>query len=89
MSLPFSVLTERYLPYDYNVVERDPAQAEALAYYELERQITQCMQDAILLKKEITVSLTEDAYVIVCKVRALENIAEVMEFSVDERKSLS
>ena len=89
VSLPFSVLTERYLPYDYVIGERDPAQAEALAYYELERQITQCMPDAILLKKEITASLTEDAFVIKCKVRALENIAEVMEFSVDERRPLS
>ena len=89
VSLPFSVLTERYLPYDYTVGVRDPAQAEALAYYELERQIAQCMPDAILLKKEIKVSLTEEAYVIVCKVRALENIAEVMEFSVEERRSLS
>ena len=83
--LPFSVRTEQYFPYEYRVATRDHAQAEALAYYELERRIASSLADAELLRKTITVTVTEDAFVLNCSVQCLEDIAEVLEFSVDER----
>lgn len=84
VSLPFSVLTEQYFPYEYREATRDHAQAEALAYYELERQLALSLPDAELLRKSITVTLTDDAYLLHCKVTCLEDIAEVREFTVDE-----
>lgn len=84
VSLPFSIRTEKYLPYEYRAAVRDCAQAEALAYYELERQIAQALPEAALLQKSITVLLTEDSYRLSCTVRCLENIAEIREFSVGD-----
>lgn len=84
VSLPFSVGTEQYFPYEYREAVRDHAQAQALAYDELGRQIAHALPDAVLLKKDITVALTDEAFEIRCTVHALEDIAEVKEFSVDE-----
>jgi len=82
--LPFAVGTEQYFPYEYCEAVRDHAQAQALAYDALERQIAQTLSDAVLLKKEITVTLTEKAFEMRCVLSVLEDIAEVKEFSVEE-----
>ena len=84
VSLPISVRTERYLCYEYRPDTRDHARAEALAYYELECRIAETLSDAMLLRKNITVTVTDDAYLLNCTVQCLEDIAEVREFSVCE-----
>ena len=84
VSLPFSLRTDRYLPYEYREAVRSYESAQALAYYELERQIAQALPDATLLRKTVAVTLAEDAYRLHCKVWCLEDIAQVQEFSVNE-----
>ena len=86
VSLPISRCTERYLAYKYCEATRTHAQAQALAYHELEQQISLCIPDAMLLKKEITTVMTEDDLQIYCTVYALEDIAEIREFSANEIK---
>ncbi len=83
VGLPFSVRTERYLRYEYRQMTRDYERAEALAYYELERRIAEECSDAVLLRKNIAVTLTDEAYILNCTIQCLEDIAEVREFSVD------
>ena len=84
VSLPISLKTEYYLPYVYRTSTRDYAQAQTLAYYELERQISQALPDAMLLRKVITATLDENVFCLQCEVHCLENIAGLQPFSVEE-----
>ena len=75
--------TEYYFPYFYRSVDRSYEQAQAVAYHELARQIAVEIPEGVLLRKEITPTLTEDTYRLQCRVWCLENIAEQKTFTVE------
>ena len=83
VSLPISVRTEYFFPYQYRSADRNYEQAQAVAYHELERQIAREIPEGVLLRKEITPTLTEDTYRLQCRVWCLENIAEQNPFTVE------
>ena len=83
-SLPISVRTEYYFPYEYREASHSYEQAERLAYYELERAVSQEIPEGILLRKTVTPTLLEDAYLLQCRIWCLEDIAQVSCFSVEE-----
>ena len=76
----FSV--QRVCPYIYERQTLDPAEAEELAYYELWARIEAELPDAQLLKKSISVSLTESSYILNCTVVCIEDIAKILEFEI-------
>lgn len=83
-SLPISLRTECYFPYELRERKRSYEQAQSLAYYELESKISQTVSDGILLRKVITPTLTENACLLHCRIWCLEDIARVSPFSVEE-----
>ncbi|MBR5616060.1 MAG: sporulation protein YqfD, partial [Clostridia bacterium] len=83
VSLPISVRTEYSFPYEFRRAERSYEQAEAIAYDELQRSIAQAVPEGVLLRKVITTTLGEDAYVLHCRVWCLENIAQLQPFTVE------
>ena len=83
VSLPISVRTEYSFPYEYRRAERSYEQAEAIAYDELQRSIAQAVPEGVLLRKVITTTLGEGAYVLHCRVWCLENIAQLQPFTVE------
>ena len=81
-ALPISVSVQRVCPYIYERQTLDPAEAEELAYYELWARIEAELPDAQLLKKSISVSLTESSYILNCTVVCIEDIAKILEFEI-------
>ena len=63
----------------------DP-EAMELAYYKLNREIEDTIPDAQILKKTITSEQREDALVLRCKIRCIENIGQTVEFDFSEIK---
>ena len=83
-SLPISLRTEYYFPFEYRETSRSYEQAERMAYYELERMISQAVPDGTLIRKTVSPTLTEDAYLLQCRIWCLEDIARVSCFFVEE-----
>ncbi len=83
--LPFSYETTTYRWYTIETAERDALEATELAYDELNHRIAEFTENgATLLKKQISWSLTDDAYILDCTVTLIENIAVTVEFEVLE-----
>ncbi len=83
--LPFSYETTTYRWYAIETAERDSLEATELAYDELNRRIAEFTENgATLLKKQISWSLTDDAYILDCTATLIENIAVTVEFEVLE-----
>lgn len=63
-------------------IQRTEAEALALAYERLELDLRRLAEDAQLLSRVTETTLTEDAVILECTVRCLEDIAEQAEFDV-------
>ena len=81
--LPIGIKKVSELTYTLTESRYDEGEAMEIAYYRLERMIASALPDAQLLKKQIEVEQTEDAYVLICTVKCIENIAETVEFEAD------
>lgn len=81
---PFEILTVKYLEYETVTLRRSAEEAEALAYFELSEQLSEMAEDTVILKKTVTPLVTERSYAIYCTVVAVEDIAEISEFEVDD-----
>ena len=70
------------LPYTVQVATRTPEQATRLAYAELEKELKTLAASAQLLEKRISATLTEDALILDCTVKCIEDIAQQVEFEI-------
>lgn len=81
--LPISVTVKTYRPYREVSRTRDHEAARELAYAALEMQLSALSEDTRLLKKDISVTLTEGSLVLRCIALCIENIAVQVEFEVE------
>ena len=81
--LPVGIKKSVDLAYTLTESRYDEKEAMEIAYYRLERMIASALPDAELLKKQIEVEQNEDAYILICTVKCIENIAETVEFEAD------
>lgn len=83
-SLPFFLRSVRYIAYSETDETRAVKEAENLAYYQLSGQIAEWLGDkGSLLRKNITVIVTEDSYIIHCTAVGITDIAVISEFDLD------
>ncbi len=83
--LPFGVRAVSTVTYDTVTESRSESEAMELAYYRLNMEISEALPDAQILKKTVTWESTENAYVLKCKVRCIENIGETVEFDFEQK----
>ena len=81
--LPFGVRTVKHLEYRYTDATRDADSAADLAYYRLGELLDTELHGGELLSKEISFELSEKKYILLCRVRAIENIAVVKEVEIE------
>ena len=79
---PFSVETVRYLEYETVYETRSAEAAEELAYFELDKKLSEMSEDSILIKKTVTPLVRDDRFILHCTIVLIEDIAEVSEFDV-------
>ncbi len=80
--IPVGITTVSFHEYKIVEAERTPEEAEALAYAELEKRISESGAE-FLVKKTVTSKLDEDSFSVHCVVVSIENIAKTSEFYVD------
>ncbi|MBQ9132152.1 MAG: sporulation protein YqfD, partial [Clostridia bacterium] len=83
-TLPLSLTVVEELPYTVQSATRTPEQAARLAYAELERELATLSASAQLLEKRMTATLTEDALILDCVVKCMEDIALQVEFEITD-----
>jgi len=83
INTPLSLCTERYLEYETVSMTRDPKEAEALAYFNLESRLAALAEDTVLIKKTVTPLIREDRFILHCVIVLIENIAMTQEFEVE------
>lgn len=81
--LPLGIRTEKSVAYETAVERYSENEAMDIAYYRLSRELEIELSDAQILKKMITSELTEDAYILRCTVRCIENIGQTVEFDAE------
>ena len=83
ISSPLELRTTRYLAYEGIKATRSVAEAQELAYFELERRLGSIAEGGVILRKTVTATVGEDSFLLYCVVVAVEDIAMVSEFEVD------
>ena len=76
VGFPISTRTRWYIPYTEVASTRTYAEAEELAYFELQRYVASLPGGAEVLNKSITVRHTPDALYLTCTLTCIEDIAE-------------
>ncbi len=82
--LPISVTTKWRQEYETATVERTQEEALELAYLRLSRELGALSPDVQLIRKELETELSDGSVVLICRVTCIENIAEQVEFEVEE-----
>lgn len=83
VGFPLSVRTTWYLPYTVTTKTRTLAEAEELAYLELSRHIAALPGGAEILQKTVTTHRTDDAFMLVCRLTAVEDIGRSRPIEVE------
>ena len=82
--LPIAVKKLRYVTYSETERRLTNEEAENLAYFRLAGQIAEWLGgDGSLLRKNITVTMTENSCVLICNAIGIRNIAVISEFEAD------
>lgn len=75
-----------YLMYEQVAMTRSPDEAMELAYSELEARTSELIRGgAVMLRKNLTSSLTDTSYILDCTLTLIEDIADTVEFEIDEQ----
>ena len=82
--LPISIGVVKRIPYEMRAASRTHEEALDLAYAELDARIRLLCEDAELLDKRVSTTLTDNAVVLECTVSCLENIALQQDFEITE-----
>ena len=83
VSSPLELHTTRFLAYERVKATRSVAEAQELAYFELERRLGSIAEGGVILRKTVTPTVGEDSFLLYCVVVSVEDIAMVSEFEVD------
>ncbi len=81
--LPVGLQTARYREYVLEPVTLSAQQAAEYAFAEMEREMAVLSENAELLEKVISFELTDEAYVLNCRVTCIENIAVTQEIKIE------
>ena len=82
--LPIAVKKLRYVTYSETERRLTNEEAENLSYFRLAGQIAEWLGDGgSLLRKNITVTMTENSCVLICNAIGIRNIAVISEFEAD------
>ena len=84
--LPIGWTKETVCPYRMETATRSEEEARALAEAELEMALARLAEEAELLDRIVTVTVTESACVIECRVSCIRDIAVQVEFDVIEEE---
>ena len=84
VKLPLGLRTVSTVAYESVLEGRSEDEARELAYCQLSREISDVLADSQILKKTVTWEMLEDKYVLKCTVRCIENIAEIIEFDIEQ-----
>lgn len=82
--LPISIGIVKRVPYEMRTAERTHEEALELAYAQLDAKLAQLCEDAQLLQKNVSTTLTDNALILECTVSCLENIALQQDFEITE-----
>ena len=82
--LPVSLSRTEMHPYVLEARERTAEEALALAYMEIEGELSRLSNEVLLLQKTITTEIGETSVTLICTVTCLENIAVVQEFEITQ-----
>lgn len=83
-TVPVSITTRLYRETESVLIRRSAEEAEVLARQELRKRLDRLSEECRILKKEISMVVTEVSVILECRVTCLENIAEVCEFEVED-----
>lgn len=78
--LPVGIRTVREAVVEETEEYRSEAEAEELAYQCLARRLTEELSEAEILKKTLSWQMTEEGYLLSCRLKCIEDIAAVREF---------
>lgn len=81
-ALPIGIHTALYREYELERVTLDSQTAAEYAFERLEQELGTLSEQAELLGKAISFELTDEAYVLNCRVTCIENIAVVQEIEI-------
>ena len=81
--LPLGLKSVTHAEYTVSTERYTPSEAMELAYYRLGQQINYEMAGAQILSKEIETDIGESSYILVCRIRCIEDIGCVSEFETD------
>ncbi len=82
VDFPISLVTEWYVPFIWEKGKYSYEEAEALAYYELSKRISEIPGGAQLLNKQITTACGETCFVLTCTLDCIRDIAKEQIFEV-------
>ncbi len=82
VSLPFGIRTVRYFAYETAEAVYSEERVAEIAYYRLQCEMEQLPEDAMLVRKQITVERTPDMYILRCRAQYVENIAVAREIKI-------
>ena len=82
-ALPVGIHTVLYREYVYQTVCLDAQTAAEYAFAELEREMSELSEQAELFGKTISFELTEQAYILNCRVACVENIAVTQDIQIE------
>ena len=81
--LPIGVKRISEIPYTVTRESYSSEEAMEIAYYRLERMIASEIPEASILSKRIDAEVGESSYVLVCRLKCVEDIAETVEFEAN------
>jgi similar to stage IV sporulation protein len=83
--LPVTLTVKKALPYTEADFTRTPDEALELAFEQLAGDLSRLSEEAQILQKNISTTITDTALTLDCSVLCIENIAEQVEFDVLEK----
>ena len=81
-ALPFSLTAERAVFYEMQPCQLTEKEASDMAYASLEHALSALSADAQLLRKSISTTIRDDAFVLDCMVVCIEDIAQQLDFEM-------
>lgn len=83
-ALPFQIVFQRLAPYTLQTATRTAEQALEVAYADLDRLLSESSSECLLLKKNVSTTVTQESVVLTCRIECIENVAVTAEFDVTE-----
>ncbi len=82
-ALPLGMHTKLYREYTYQTATLEADTAMAYAFDSMEKRLTALSEEAELLEKTFCFELTDEAYILNCRVTCVQNIAVTQEIEIE------